>query len=87
MGRGKVVAWDEKGKPIRMVGSHVDINEKKEMEEALMLLQSRQKAILDNLPYLAWLKNRDGRFEMVNKLFALAAHKTPQEIIGFTDKD
>ncbi len=30
--KGKVVAWDENGKPSRIVGTHLDINEKKRAE-------------------------------------------------------
>ncbi len=32
--RGKVIEWDEKGNPLRAVGSHVDITKLKEVEEA-----------------------------------------------------
>lgn len=32
---GKVIEWDEKGKPIRMVGTHLDITEKKRAEQTL----------------------------------------------------
>ena len=33
--RGKNVEFDELGKPIRMVGTHMDINERKRAEEKL----------------------------------------------------
>ncbi len=33
--RGKVFEWDKKGKPLRMVGSHQDITDKKKAEENL----------------------------------------------------
>ena len=35
LSRGKVVKWDEYGKPLRMVGSDVDITERKAVEEKL----------------------------------------------------
>ncbi len=33
--RGKVVQWDDKSEPVRMVGTHIDITDKKEQEKLL----------------------------------------------------
>ena len=45
----------------------------------------RQRAILDNLPMMAWLKGSEGRLEMVNEPFAKAAGLSIEECIGKTD--
>lgn len=44
---GKVVDWNNEKKPLRAVGTHIDITEKKEMEE--MLVQSEKLASLGQL--------------------------------------
>jgi len=38
---GKVIAWDADGKPLRMVGCHIDIPRRRQMEEALQARERR----------------------------------------------
>jgi diguanylate cyclase (GGDEF)-like protein/PAS domain S-box-containing protein len=47
----------------------------------------QQKAILDNIPDIAWLKDNQGRFIAVNDAFGRACGFKPEEIIGKTDLD
>ncbi len=42
-------------------------------------------AILDNMPYYAWMKDEMGRYIAVNKSFETLAGKASEEIIGNTD--
>lgn len=44
-------------------------------------------AILDNMPFMAWYKDAEGRFVAVNQLFADACGKPKDQIIGNTDYD
>ncbi len=39
--RGKVIEWDEDGKPLRMVGSHVNITSQKEVEQSILESEER----------------------------------------------
>jgi diguanylate cyclase (GGDEF)-like protein/PAS domain S-box-containing protein len=45
-------------------------------------------SLINGLPLLLWLKNRDGRFLIVNRSFAESCgHSSPQSLIGKTDLD
>jgi two-component system, cell cycle sensor histidine kinase and response regulator CckA len=65
-----------------------EITEAKQAEEMLQKSRSDSMAILDNLPFLAWLKDSEGRFIAVNVPFARACgHSAPGDLIGKTDLD
>lgn len=50
--------------------------------------ESQKQAILDNIPDIAWLKDGEGRFVIVNRRFAeWAGRSRPEDLIGLTDLD
>ncbi|MDP2927219.1 MAG: diguanylate cyclase [Candidatus Omnitrophota bacterium] len=53
----------------------------------LRKVEFQQKAILDNIPDIAWLKDVQGRYIAVNEPFAKACGFKVEEIIGKTDLD
>lgn len=54
---------------------------------ALQESARRQRAILDNITDLAWVKDREGRYVAVNRAYATAMGKPPEAIAGSTDLD
>lgn len=60
---------DEEGEVQYIVERIKDITEEKKFEQKLIEIQSRLKAILDHLPYCAWMKDRDGKYITVNRVF------------------
>ena len=65
-----------------------DIALRRTHEEALETGRLAQRALLDNQPHLAWLKDVEGRFLAVNKVFADACgQSSPEALVGKTDLD
>ena len=64
-----------------------DITKRKLAEQAVHEIQLQQKAILDNIPDMAWLKDREGRFIAVNEAFGKACGLKPENVVGLTDLD
>ena len=79
--------YDDAGKLIGSVHVSRDITDRRKLEQALALSHSHTQTILDNLPMLAWLKDRDGRFLMVNRHFAEGVGRPLEEILGLTAFD
>jgi PAS domain S-box-containing protein len=64
-----------------------DITSKKKASDDLKELRIRQKALLDNIPEMAWVKDENLRYIAVNEAFEKACGKKEEEILGKTDKD
>ena len=75
------------------IGSHIillameDITERKLAEERIGEVIRQQQAILDNIPNIAWLKDRDGRYVAVNEPFGRAFGVAPKDLVGKNDYD
>lgn len=50
-------------------------------------VRRQQQAVLNNIPDIAWLKDRESRYVVVNEPFAAACGKTVDELIGLDDTD
>ena len=65
-----------------------DVTLSKAQNEAIEKSRLSLRALLDNQPHLAWLKDREGRFLAVNKAFAQACGQPgPEAVVGKTDFD
>lgn len=81
-GRG---VFDDDGCLVALEGFITDITSQVELREELRQREREKKAILNNIPDLAWLKDRDGRFLAVNRAFEASLGWTAGEVVGQTD--
>ncbi|MDD5300117.1 MAG: PAS domain S-box protein [Gallionella sp.] len=79
---------DDSGKVLKLMGITEDITEHKLAEEIVLKSKANLRAILDNAPYIAWLKDTAGRFIAVNEaFFKTTGQKRIQDVLGKTDLD
>lgn len=77
---------DENGEECRMVV--MDISAAKQAEKALQEREQYQRAVLDNFPFMVWLKDSQSRFLAVNTPFAATFGKPSADaLIGLSDFD
>ena len=60
---------------------------RKQAELQLKETQKMLQAVMDNSTALVFIKNRDGRFEFINRRFENLFHITNEQIQGKTDRD
>jgi PAS domain S-box-containing protein len=85
---GKIVAWDESGRPLRMLGTHSDISDRKEAEMALQASQAMLELVINSIPQRLFWKDRQFRYLGCNTVFAKdAGLESPEQIIGKLDSE
>ncbi len=72
---GKIVERDADGNPVRAVGIHIDIDERKQREQEL---QQFRKAV-EQTAHVVYITDTDGTIEYVNPAF--------EEITGFSESE
>jgi PAS domain S-box-containing protein len=84
----KVPLLDSDHQAIGILGVYEDITERKLAEIALGQREEYQRALLDNFPFMVWLKDEESRFLAVNEAFAkVFGFPSANALIGKTDLD
>jgi len=80
------VQRNEAGQPVRVIGTTLDITERKRAEDDLYQSRQMVQFILDNIPQRVFWKDRNSRYLGCNRAFADdAGFRDPAEIIGKSD--
>lgn len=85
--RGKVVERDIDGKPIRVIGTHTDINELLLTQEKLINSEKRFKNIIDAAGEYIWEADENSRYTFVSDRFYKLLGYTHEEVIGKSPYD
>nr|WP_313933700.1 PAS domain S-box protein [Phormidium sp. FACHB-77] len=81
---GKIVAWDESGQPMRMLGTHVDINDRKQAEEALQASETKLRILIEAIPDPLFVISAEGRLLEIVVLEPSLLWQPFEEMIGQT---
>jgi PAS domain S-box-containing protein len=85
MGRGRVVARDNKGRALRMVGSCIDLTILKQAEAALLKSEEKfSRAFQINPDVMTIISLQEGRYVEVNDSFVKITGYEREEVIGRT---
>ncbi len=68
--------------PRRIVGTHMDLTERKKTEEALRRERENLQLILDHAPIGIWLQDGSGQMSFVNKAFCDAVGITEEQFLA-----
>ena len=76
---------DPSGEINHLIAVIEDITTRKETEEALQTSERQLKAFLNNIPDIAWLKDKDQQYIAVNEAFSMAIGVKQEDVVGKSD--
>lgn len=81
-GKGRVVSRDKDGTPLRMVGTHADISERKKAEAVIIEKEEFSSSLLEHAPHPIVVYEPDLSIKYVNPAFTELTRFTEDELIG-----
>ncbi|MCK4897739.1 MAG: SpoIIE family protein phosphatase, partial [Anaerolineales bacterium] len=87
LARGKIADYDENGTPKRFVGTHVDVTERKNLEEEIANQLSFIESLVDTIPNPLFVYGVDQKFITFNKEYEEAFGIKRGDYIGKTVMD
>lgn len=92
--RGRVISWTESGKPLMMYGTHSDVTEQKQAEQALKTSRDQFQNLLANIPgmvyqYQQWPDGRNAfpyASDNFKKIYGVSPEQVTQDASVVFDK-
>ncbi len=78
---------DAEGRPVAMIGTILDITDRKNAEIAIREHRRQLLQIIDAVPHMIFAKDKNGRILLANRAVGAMYGKEPQELIGTCRRD
>ncbi len=83
LSRGRVIERDAEGEPLRMVGVHLDIDDRKRAEEALRESEEKYEMIAETAPYAVITTDLAGNITYASaSCLELFGYESVEELVG-----
>ena len=82
--RAKVIEWTADGQPLRVIGTHTDISDRKQAEIARQESEARLQLIMDSVPGGIAYVDASQRYVFVNQTYATWFHCDRKTVAGQT---
>ncbi len=66
LARGKPVEWDDKIKPVRLIGTYFDITERKRVENELIEKEERYRFVTENIQEFIYMVDNQGTINFIS---------------------
>lgn len=87
LGRGKIISWTTDGKPLRVAGTHSDINSRKLMEQELIEAKGRLSNILEYSKDASYRRNIvSDKYDYMSPVIEKLMGYTPEEMLVMTEE-
>lgn len=82
LGKGRAVAWDEKGRPTRIIGLNLDIQKSRETQAEMLRSQALNKALLEQTTQFIGLLDPQGNLLVANHAAMRWVNVAPGDVLG-----
>ena len=82
LGKGRAVAWDDKGQPSRIIGLNMDIHKSRQAQEEMNRFQAMNRALLEQTSQFIGLVSLKGVLLVSNRTALEWARAREEDVIG-----